>query len=350
MALTAAPIVRQPMSVVGAPGKTDFVKIYIASELNKAEYRTVLRHESAHVWAAHNRRRPKDAKHELWAIACEMEIARSIYDDIDLENINAPRSRLGAGYKPDSIEGMPDDIKLAEDIYDWLIDHPEQCPKHLECCACDHSYKGGEEIDPADISDIVMDIRETLDADEKAKVAQVTSNNVYMSIRNRTPTLAYAIDAALRVRIEREKSYRRPSRRNANESIILSGSISKPRPPLVEIFVDRSGSFSPAKTAVAETKLREILGRYGLTIRADVWFFGGDKLSGKDFSGGGNTPYELIPQHLEKTCPKLAIIITDADPAPSNMRAVDARTTVLCVPVGCNATRLSSALHGLDVA
>jgi hypothetical protein len=351
MILPAAPIIRQPQDIIGAPGKTDFVRIYIASELNKSEYRTTLRHEQAHVWAAHNRRRPKDAKHELWAIACEMEIARTIYDQRDIENINAPRSRLAGGYVPDSIDGLPPGIDLAEDIYEWLVEnHKRGQTFAFKCCACDHSGDS-EDHAPETRGELLASIaRQQLDSDELAKDSQIAADSAYALIRNRQPTLTHAVDAALRVRIERERSHRRPSRRNTSADILLPGAVSRPRPPLVEIFVDRSGSFSPAKTCLAESRLKELLARYGATIRSDVWFFGDDKLSSCDLSGGGNTPYGLISQHLEKTRPKLAIVITDDDPVSPGVCVVESATTVLCVPIGCATTQLARVLGGVDVA
>lgn len=351
MALTAAPVVRQPQHVIGAPGKTDFVRIYIASELNKSEYRTTLRHEQGHVWSAHKRRMPKDAKHELWDIACEMEIARTIYDETDIENIKAPRSRLAGGYLPDSIKGLPPAALLAEDIYEWLLNHPEHGKNQLKCCVCDHSaIAANEDAVPVDVAAVAVESRQKLDEEERAKESQTAAESVYALIRNRAPSLTYAVDASLRVRIERERSHRRPSRRHQNGDVLLPGSISKPRPPLVEIFVDRSGSFSPQKTAVAECMLRDLLDRYGSTIRSDVWFFGNGKLSEVDHGGGGDTPYHLIPKHLDKTRPKLAIVITDNDPVANQIGSVDRCTAVLCVPIGCNKTNLASALGGIDVA
>ncbi len=350
MRLTAAPIVRKSQSEIGAPGMTDFVRIYIASELNKPEYRTTLRHEQGHVWSGHNRRRPKNAKDDVWAIACEMEIARTIYDETDIGNIEAPRSRLSGGYLPNSIDGLPDDVVLAEAIYDWLIEHPEQQDKGLKCCVCDHSDATDEaKGDDVVAAEIVLAARQKMDDDERGKKSQVAAESAYASIKNRAPTLTCAVDAALRVRIERERSHRRPSRRNADESILLSGSISTPRPPLVEIFVDRSGSFSPEKTELAERRLKELLSRYGSTITSDVWFFGNGRISDVDYGGGGDTPYHLIPRHLEKTKPKLAIIITDDDPVSSNLPPLDRGMSVLCVPIGCNRTNLAAALKGVDV-
>lgn len=348
MKFPAAPIVRQPMQVIGAPGMTDFLRIYIASELNKPEYRTTLRHETAHVWARHNARRPKDARVDLWRIACEMEIARTIYDAQDIANINAPRSRLAGGYLPDTLQGLPADIVLAEDIYEWLLSQPEQQYPSVSCgCSCDgESDETGDQVDGQSASQAA---REQLDADEAARESQVAAAAAYAAIRNRAPSLTEAVDAALRVRVERERSYRRPSRRHADNDIVMPGAISTPRPPLVEIFVDRSGSFTPDKTAAAERQLAALLSRYGATIRADVWFFGNGRLVEADSGGGGDTPYELVAQHLRATQPKLAIVITDDDPVSHEVRPADRNTKVLCVPIGCGHTRLAKAMGGVDV-
>lgn len=349
--LTAAPIVRQPMKVIGAPGKTDFTRIYIAAELNKPEYRTTLRHEQAHIWAGHNRRRPKDARIDLWRIACEMEIARTIYDDKDVANILAPRSRLEGGYLADSLDGLPSDVVLAEDIYEWLLNQPEQQQQmQMKCCGCSCD-RGEEEIngEPVDANALAQAARERLDADENTQESQIAAASAYASIKNRPPSLTEAVDAALRTRVERERTHRRPSRRDTGNGVLMPGALSLPRPPLVEIFVDRSASFTPEKTAEAEKKLRELLARYGATIRADVWFFGAGRLVSVDPGGGGDTPYDLISKHLALSMPKLAIVITDDDPAGSEVNRVDNQTKLLCVPIGCNKTSLASVIGGIDV-
>ena len=350
MKLTAAPVIRQPMQVIGAPGKTDFTRIYIASELNKPEYRTTLRHEQGHVWARHNARRPKDARLDLWAIACEMEIARTIYDEQDIGNITAPRSRLAGGYLPGSLDGLPEEIHLAEEIYDWLLTNPDQQPGDAPMpCGCGYEHAdedGGERVEGAAVAQAA---RDKLDEDESARESQIAAAAAYAIARNRPPSLVETVDAALRVRVERERSYRRPSRRHADESIVMPGAISIPRPPLVEIFVDRSGSFSSDKTAAAERELAALLSRYGASIRADVWFFGNGRLVKSDPGGGGDTPYPLIAQHINGTAPRLAIIITDDDPVSSSITPVSKRTKVICVPIGCTSTRLANAMGGMDV-
>jgi hypothetical protein len=349
--LTAAPIVRKPLDDIGAPGMTDFVKIYIASELNKSEYRTTLRHEQAHVWAGHNRRRPKDVKNDLWKIACEMEIARTIYDDQDVANISAPRSRLAGAYLADTIKDLPININLAEDIYDWLLIQPqEDIPKNICTCTCGCDFDGTEKTELDDVidpSEVIASAREKLDADEVSEKSQISAVAAYKAILNRPPSLTEAVDAALRIRVERERSYRRPSRRGEGD-IILAGAVSKPRPPLVEIFIDRSGSFSPEKTAQVEIQLNKLLSQYGASIRADVWYFGNGILVSDDPGGGGDTPYHLISQHLEMSMPKIAIIITDDDPI--NELVIEIKgPVVICIPIGCTSTKLSVALGGKDI-
>lgn len=347
---TAAPIVRQPHALIGAPGKTDFVKIFIAQELNAREYRTVMRHEQMHVWARHNKRRPKDANHRLWTIAMEMEIARSIYDAEDIETIKAPRSRLKGGYLPDSLEKMDASITLAEDIYQWLLDNPDQVPEQTVCviCGCeDHGEtKNDGEPMPAELLSAAKDALEKL---EKLEAAQTAASVANHRIVTRPPSLTEEIDAALRVRMQRERSYRRPGRRQHAENCLMAGAVHTPRPPRVEIFVDRSGSFTPAKTAEAERKVSTILRRYHATVQSDVWYFGSDTLSARDIKGGGNTPYHLISGHLANSLPKIAIVITDDDPVVGVER-INVGTKILCVPIGCAGTNLAKALGGVDVA
>lgn len=349
MLLTAAPILRKAQSDIGAPGMTDFVRIYIASELNKPEYRTTLRHEQAHVWAGHNRRRPKKVNSKLWTIACEMEIARTIYDAEDVANINAPRSRLAGGFLADTLEGLPTEAFLAEDIYAWLLKQPEKDLPEANCmCSCNGESNAENDLDnnanpPSDI----FSARKKLDENEIVEKSQIAAIAAYKAIHNRPPSLTEAVDSALRIRIERERSYRRPARRH-DHAIILSGKASTPRPPLVEIFVDRSGSFSADKTAQAELNLTKLLTRYGASIKSDVWYFGNGKLIATDPGGGGDTPYHLISQHLTISTPKLAIIITDDDPVDSSVTNT-LGVNVICVPIGCASTKLSLALRGKDV-
>lgn len=340
--ITAAPVVRRPINFMPAPGFTDFVSIFLAQELNADEYRTCLRHEQAHVWAGHNRRRPDHCHEEQWKIACEMEVARNIYDAEDIANITAPRSRLNGAYLPSSIDGMPPEMLLAEDIYEWLLAHPQKQQKCGCSTHCDHSDDADDGQEPVPMAAI----REKLDADEAASRSEAAAKSAYIAARNRPPSLTECIDAALRYRVVSEPSFRRPARRQSSDHI-SKGRVSTPRPPLVEIYVDRSGSFTPEKTSYAERTLRSLLARYSSSIRYDVWFFGNGALVADDPGGGGDTPYHLVAEQINRSRPRLAIVITDDDQAGEIERpAVD----IICVPIGCKHTSLAIAIGGKDVS
>lgn len=350
MIFVAAPIVRQPLEIVGAPGKTDFVRIFIADELNDREYRTTLRHEQAHVWSRHDCRRPSPVDVKVWSIACEMEIARTIYDAIDIDTITAPRSRLSGGYLPGSISALPDDLTLAEEIYTWLMEHPEEHSEYVSCTCCTNPASEDASDNIESPSKIVEGTRECLDEVEAKAVAKNQLTRSIEDIARRPPSLTEAIDAALRVRVERERSYRRPSRRHEKNDLLPAGHISTPRPPLVEIFVDRSGSFSAEKTAEAEQALSALLSRYRATIRQDVWFFGNGRLSSADIPGGGNTPYDLVANHIHSSLPRVAIVVTDDDSVDGlTIPSMPKNVSILCIPIGCSRTNLAVALGGVDV-
>jgi hypothetical protein len=342
--ITAAPVIRRPIDQMPAPGMTDFVSIFIAYELNADEYRTTFRHEQAHVWARHNMRRPKACDHAgEWISACEMEIARNIYDAEDIATITAPRSRLHGAFLPDTYPDLPADLRTAEEIYDWLVAHPPDKP--LEQCTC-HA-EDAEECEQGE-PQTLESIRAKLDEAEAAQKSEIAAASAYQSALTRPPSLIGEIDAALRVRFVPERSYRRPSRREVGGNVIERGRVVIPRPPLVEIFVDRSGSFSPDKTALAQQKLSSILDRYGASIKNDVFFFGSGKLTAEDNDAGGDTPYHLIAQHLLRSQPTLAIVITDDDPC-CDLPSLPKSIRIICAPVGASQTHLAAKIHGKDV-
>jgi hypothetical protein len=346
--IIAAPVVRKPLSSIGSPGATDFVSIFLAEELNADEYRTTLRHEQAHIWARHNMRYNPSFNKKEWIIACEMEIARNIYSERDISTIIAPRSRLRGGFLPDTYENMPSNLLIAEEIYDWLIENPQENPQENNNQPCVLQIEQG--IEPTSEELTIEEVRRELDKAESTEKSAEAAKTAYLGILYRPPSLISEVDSALRIRTNYERSYRRPSRRNlAKENVILKGSVNTPRPPLVEIFVDRSGSFSPDKTQVAENYLSKILGRYGVSIKHDVWFFGDGKLTANDNHFGGNTPYRLIAEHLLCSTPKIAIIITDDDPC-EDLPSIPKYVKVLCLPVGAKYTQLSTKIGGRDVA
>ena len=361
-------IVRDSRENIGAPAKTDFTKIYICDDVNNREYGVLLKHEQSHIWLEHNKRFTKEMDRQIWSIATEMEIARNIYDEEDLAIMTAPLSRIAGAYLPDSIPDLPPDLLLAEEIHDWLVKKREEdygamaewirenADKLDQCCTHDdhdHGEDGdseGQAIDvrmlPEDVQELISSALEKIEGAQKSAVAEKSVLDNLAEIKNRTPTLVYEMDALLRKRSERENSYRRPSRR-MNADIIHRGKITVPRPPLVEIFVDRSGSFTPEKTERAENAVKEIVKKYHSSIRHDLWFFGSGKISSHDFQGG-DTPYHLIHEHLQSSRPKIAVVITDDDGCCDFSTPITG-TKILVIPIGCTSTDFSKKIGGIEV-
>lgn len=346
--LLAAPVIRQDRDVIGAPAKTDFIHIYICDDVTPHEYAVLLKHEQSHIWLAHNRRFKKDMVIKKWDIACEIEIARNIYSDSDIEVIKSPMSRIKGGYVPDTIKDMPHDLLLAEEIYEWLLENEQdQSP---DCKCCDHSMcGGGEDISPEDMQQVIEGVKEHLEALVKSEVAQKNTALNIKEIQSRRPTLTSELESLLRRRVERDRSFRRPSRIESAD-IIKRGRITTQNAPLVEIFIDRSGSFTQEKTAKAQIALANILNKYHSSIKNDVWFFGSGQISSTDFNGG-NTPYHLIYEHIKLTSPKVAIVITDDDVCCDFVPAKGNKTRVIVIPVGCSSTDFFKKIpNGIEVS
>lgn len=347
--LTAAPVIKQHKSLMPAPAYTDFVKIYVDEALSAAEENVAIRHEQAHIWCEHNLRSRKDRVDEIWRVSCELEIARNIYTVEDIAVISRPRSRLSGGYLPSSINELPEEIILAEEIYDWLINNQDKMLQKQSFCSCSCISENEEEkVQTDEPGELVSAAKEADEKNEIQKQIQENISSKIKTVKHRQPSLADELDALLRHRIVRERSYRRPSRRTGDESIIEKGLYSSQRRPLIEVFVDRSGSFDGTKTSIAETVLKMVLLKYNVQIKYDVFFFGNDKLSPNDFVGGGNTPYHLIVKHIEKTQPKIALVITDDDAAHSTK--IKAKTNIMCLPVGARSTKFAAATGGKDIS
>lgn len=359
---TAAKVIQEDFEE-GEIAKTDFVNIYITNGLDKYEFNVVLKHEQAHIWLEHNRRLPKEVDFKLWNMACDMEIARNIYTKEDVEIIKRPFSRLSKGILSDTFPELPSNLMYAEEIYEWFKNNP---PPTIEISLQDivdalknPVSKGKDSSSDKMKKEIVKEIRKKFKKEDLkeikekleklfSKVADETTVLLISEIKNRIPSLTEEIDSALRNRVDRLRSYRRPSRRTYSNDFLDKGRVTKANPPLVEIFVDRSGSFTPDKTKIAKDKLSNILKKYGASVKHDVWFFGNGKLSSK-LSPGGDTPYHLIYRHLLLTKPKIAIVITDDDAVSSHVKEIK-NQKILCVPIGCNKTELSKYIGGIDVS
>ena len=375
-----AEVVRRPKSQMRAPAYTDGLKIYIANNLSKREERLAIIHEQAHIMLNHFNRGKRVLAKELkefdkdkWEMSLELEIARHLYSDADEALITSERSGLHGGVVRDSIPELPPEIVIAEDIYEWLKQNKSDQPE-MTICLCSHDDKDSDEGNKPDkdsdegnkpdkdsdegnkpdkvytsdeVKKIIEVIGELIDAKNKQETLLKNNAEMFENIKKRKPTLISEIDKSLRTRAESHKSYRRPSR-YPDTDFILKGRMTRHLSPLVEIFLDRSGSFTPEKTRKANDVVQKVLQKYGSSIRKDVWFFGSDKISSEDFEGG-NTPYHLIIEHLNKTVPKIAIVITDDDSAHGCNPLANPLTKILCIPIDCVETDFNKLKIGMDV-
>lgn len=347
-------IIRQSREEIGAPAKTDFVKIYIDEGVSGKEFLVLLKHEKSHIWLEHNKRYVKGMEHSVWTMATEMEIARNIYSPEDIAVISSPMSMIKGGILPDTIPDLPQELTLAEEIYDWLIknkDAQESCKDKHTCDCSDHKDKqqegSSQRAEAQQVRQKIQDVKEAIEQAVKSAEAEKSVLENLKEIRNRRPTLVSIMDSLLRKRHEREQTFRRPSRREYGNDVIVRGRMTFQRPPLVEIFVDRSGSFTPEKTRKAQDALKDILKRYNSSVKNDVWFFGSGKISAKDFEGG-DTPYHLIIEHINRTTPKIAVIVTDDDSC-CDFKELPKGTQIITVPIGCSQTDFARKTKAIEV-
>lgn len=346
--MNAAPVVFRDPSTMPAPGYTDGKNIYVADNLSRKERDVVIRHEQGHIWLWHFRRRKLAEVHfgdkfapESWVLAQELEIARVLYRPEDERVVTAPRSRLNGGVLADT-GNVPPKLLTVEEIYDWLVANAEPAEAACNCCRPGQ----GDEADPQDgepydIPSLVADaIQAAKEYDQAQKSSQLTTDVAKSLASPKPPSLASELDAVLRTRVVRERSFRRPSRRPSN-GYIVRGAISTPRPPRITVYVDRSGSFDPSKTKLATERLHQILARYGASIRFDTFFFGDNRISQTDpGSGSGNTPYQLVVDQINAEQAEMAIVITDDDSADGITPVFDARRMTV---MACGSDRTSLA-------
>jgi len=340
----AAPLVRIPLSQMpsGAAAYTDGCTIFIPIGCAAADERTMIRHESAHIWLRHFTRRG-GRKFRLWAVACEMEIARNIYDDTDLRTIADRSSILHGAYLPDSVPDCPDTLRLAEEIYDWLMTNDKPITVKCACKVCDATD------DPSTEDITVEDITAVRGMLDELCRQTILQKNIGQAVREKSPpSLASEMDALFRTALVRERTYKRPPRTDSTNGFIERGRSNLLRSPRVQIYVDRSGSFTAQKTAAAQSTLSVVCDRYRSRIKSDVFYFGADTVSSADIAGGGNTPYHLVVEHINRTVPAVVIVLTDGDAAAGCGFVADG-VRVLVVPIDCSTTDFAAQVGGLEI-
>lgn len=338
-----------------APAYTDFSKIFVAREANNSQRSILIAHEHAHVWLNHNTRRPHDFGQEkfnnhFWKMALEVEIARNIYTIDDEDEIRKPMTILSGGVVCDTFPEMPSDLLLAEDIYIWFQKNPDQIEKSNAklFCSCSEERaleKEGEEGASPDMESVKKDI-----GDVKETLKTLAKKTPDKFIVKKKPSLAGEIDYLLRSRKKRLKKYSRPSRREV-DPFIFKGIKKIKKVPLVEIFVDRSGSMSGEKTGSSEEKLKHILKKYRASVENDVFYFSNGSLFNHDVPPNGSNPYGLVMDHLEKSRPEIAVILTDYDETDTIRLTPLSHdvTKILCVPICAERTAISDLIGAKDV-
>ena len=346
--ITAAPIILLPTTSKEI-AFTTFNKIFIRAGLPAKEHKIALKHEQAHIWLRH-RARMETRDQKLWNIAADIEIAKEIYSINDTATINSPLSVMKGVITSLSFPNLPKEAQYAEEIYDWLEQNAEKVKNYImsdDLPPENNENKTENEVKDAKTPEELIDTaREAFDEIEEQNNAEKAVKNKLNEIKNSPPSLGGTMDSILRTRFDRTPSYRRPSRRNSG-FFIDKGKITSHQNPLIEIFVDRSGSFTEQKTRKAEIIISNILARYRATVISDVFFFGNNRLDKDKVMHGGNTPYQLIAYHLMSSIPTIAIVITDDDPC--EILVVPKQTKILVVPVGAQKTLFAKACGGCEV-
>lgn len=299
-----------------APAWCENGVIYIREGASEDEQRVLLRHELGHLLLRHVAKATANKwDPQLANTAGDAEIALALYDDLDEAIINLPRSVLKGGITKEWAHKHAPGANTFEEIYEMLKQNQTPAPAthciHAEMHANDED-KNNIEVDAEGISD--EDLRQVIKKLESSISKQQQHHKLCQA-----PTLArqkgfkdIVADIA-REAIMRESTFRRPSRRSSDPSLLKKGVRTKKTRPRVTVYVDRSGSFTPDKTAEAEKQILEIAYRYRAKLNIDFLYFS-DKISDvSDNIAGGGTNYRAVANHIIKHQPRMAVVITDDD-------------------------------------
>lgn len=336
--------------IVPSIGYTDFTNVYISNEIVvDREYKTLHRHECAHIWLQHDLRankkrqeekaRDRALSHSLWNIACDLEIALHIYDDVDDMAITAPRSRLAGGIRKE--DALRYDANYAEEFYDLLLENQIELLVSLDSAG--NVFIDSDELPAEDAQSLIDALKEHLQQEAAKEAARQVQRSIEGFVAPR-PSLGALIDRHIgRSVINRERTYRRPSRRHGESDLIFKGMTAVVRPPRMTLYVDRSGSFSPDKTQASMGLIDQFLQKYRGRIERDVIYFNDVLHTTDPMRGEGGTNYQPVIDSIAKDNAQLAIIITDADDA-SGVIVPPTFPNTIVVPVGCNSTHIAQIL------
>lgn len=334
---------------------TDFSKVYISTCLSHEEELTAIKHEKGHIWLQHYLRQKifKPQSFELWNVAADMEIARYLYNDLDEHVINAPRSNLKNGISKKDCDKYPH-CQYAEDFYNELLKENENKLNSLDGEANERMREkhDNQDLDSEEIEDIKEIIKKAIAQSEKEQERLENKKSIEIAQKKTdhflpAPSLAGEIDKYLgRAKRERVPSWRRFSKKESENGLIIKGKACHKRVPKITVYVDRSGSFNSEKTFQATNCLKKILKKYRCNIKQDIIWFNDDLLSSDPKQGGGGTNYQAVIDNILRDCAQLSIIITDDDPCA--LTIIKKPPATLVISIGCHNTNIAKILNAKE--
>lgn len=340
-----------------APAYTDYSAVYVSTSLAGEQRRTALRHERAHIWLQHQSRcaaltsqMGEALNRKAWNIAADLEIAKHIYTSRDDAALMEPRSALNGGIRLCHCDEYPG-AEYAEEFYAAIMaSAPPEGAASMDGEASDEA-SAGNGLDAShlgDVGELVADARSQSDAASDEADCAASAAQAQRSIANfkpPKPSLSSLIDMHIgRTVRTRSDSYRRPSRRRAASDLIAKGAVTKQKTPRMTVYVDRSGSFSPEKTAASLKAMAACLMKYRGRVDCDVIYFADALMSIDPGRGCGGTNYQPVIDQIVADRAEISIIVTDADSAAGV--AVRGRLPpVVVVPIDCQVTSIGQMLH-----
>lgn len=337
-----------------APGYTNYTKVFVSRSLSKPEQDTILKHELAHIYLQHNSRLRdllvEEGEVDLlrWNRACDLEIAKHIYDDHDEAVLTSPINYLGSVgvILKRHTEQWPD-CEFAEQYYralseeSTLFSHDGDVNQELADLleSLDEAPGGVQKA----VGELVEEAKERIAdhlAQEKAAVEAEKALHTPPK-----PSLASAIDRHLgRAKIDMIKTYRVPNRRSLESDFIKRGRTPKEKTAKVTVYVDRSGSFDATKTAASEEALKTILRKYRARIDCDVLYFNNSVLTKDPKYGQGGTNYLAVWSNILRDRAEVSVVITDSDPCePLPVDPREKPPTVVVVHIGGGSSQFGRA-------
>jgi predicted metal-dependent peptidase len=331
-------------------GYTDYINIYISNSITGKDLETLRKHEKSHIWLQHYTRglqlnKNFDLNHELWNIACDLEIAKYIYNKEDNSNILKPFSFLTGGITINDSNKYPN-CEFAEDYYLELLQKGTNKLKSFDLGNKKINEKSESNIEINMLSLIESALKKIKDIENQENITKVQS--LYNNFKPSKPSMYSEIDKYLgRSKIKRESSYKRPKRYNDNEDLFKKGKKSILKTANITIYIDRSGSFNQNKTKLANEKLNKVLQKYRGSIKKDVVYFNDILFNIDPINGFGGTNYSVVIEDIVKNRSLLSIIITDNDSC--NLKNYKNLPHILIIRIDCNKTWLSEKLNITDV-